>query len=164
MFLLAGAALALGCGDGSNPGTGAPPDAAPAVDVARADIPGASDVSTDSAVDAPTDSPRGVDVSFDAALADVFSPDVGMDTGVTARDTGVTADAVGTDVATGPGPYPPGPYGNTEGAILANLSWEGYVNPTGTVVSTTLPYGPTSLQALRGTGRGYAMVHLSEFY
>ena len=60
-------------------------------------------------------------------------------------------------------PYPDGPYGNRLGNVLANLSWEGYVNPTGEVISNTLPYTTTSLQALRGNRRGYAMVHVSEF-
>ena len=59
--------------------------------------------------------------------------------------------------------YPDGPYGNRMGSVLANLTWQGYVNPTGEAVSNTLPYTTTSLQALRGSGRGYAMVHVSEF-
>jgi len=66
---------------------------------------------------------------------------------------------------TGPmlGEYPEGPYGNRRGNILANLSWEGYVNPTGEGLSSEQPYGPTSMQALRAGGR-YALVHVSEFY
>jgi hypothetical protein len=65
---------------------------------------------------------------------------------------------------TGAPPYPPGPYGINVGDVLKNLSWDGYVNTTGAVVSTSLPYGPTSLQDLRGDGHGYALVHLSDFY
>jgi hypothetical protein len=68
------------------------------------------------------------------------------------------------DSPVGPPPYPAGPYGINVGDVLQNLSWDGYVNTTGAVVSTSLPYGPTSLQDLRGNGHGYALVHLSDFY
>jgi hypothetical protein len=50
------------------------------------------------------------------------------------------------------------------GNVLANLSWEGYTNLEGSAVSTTLPYGPTSMQAVRETGRAFALVHVSEFF
>ncbi len=62
------------------------------------------------------------------------------------------------------GPYPAGPYGRNEGQTLANLSWEGYTNLDGSVVSTMRPYGATSMQAVRETGRAYAVVHVSEFF
>jgi hypothetical protein len=68
------------------------------------------------------------------------------------------------DSPSGPPPYPPGPYGINVGDVLQNLSWDGYVNKTGAALSTTLPYGPTSLQDLRGDGHGYALIHLSDFY
>lgn len=68
------------------------------------------------------------------------------------------------DSPAGPGPYPTGPYGINVGDVLQNLSWDGYVNLSGAVVSTSLPYGPTTLQDLRGSGRGFAMIHLSDFY
>jgi hypothetical protein len=67
------------------------------------------------------------------------------------------------DAPAGAPPYPGAPYGNRVGTVLANLTWEGYVNPTGEAISNTLPYSTTSLQALRGNARGYAMVHVSEF-
>ena len=78
---------------------------------------------------------------------------------VIAGDTATTTDT-GTDPF---GAYPAGPYGNKVGDVVANLTWEGYVNPTGEAISNTLPYTTTSLQALRGNRRGYAMVHVSEF-
>lgn len=100
--------------------------------------------------------------AMDVALAqEVGAGDVGVaDAG--ARDVG--APDVGP-ADTGPmvGEYPEGPYGNREGDVLAGLSWEGYVNPTGEGLSTERTYGPTSLQALRAGGR-YALVHVSEFY
>lgn len=67
------------------------------------------------------------------------------------------------DVPAMAGAYPEGPYGNREGNVLANLAWEGYVNTTGEQRSTELTFGPTTLQDLRGDGRGYALVHLAEF-
>lgn len=118
--------------------------------------------------------------ALDAALSDDVSPDVSSDRGSmadltdlgTPTDVPVALDApdvfdapevfdAPVDVAASP--YPDGPYGNRMGSVLANLTWEGYVNPTGEVISNTLPYTTTSLQALRGNRRGYAMVHVSEF-
>ncbi len=88
-------------------------------------------------------------------------------------DTGTTiADSSSTDSGTAPdgaadadpyGAYPPGPYGTKVGQTLAPLDWVGYVNLKGDAVSTTKTYGPTSLDALRRTGKGYGLVHLSEF-
>lgn len=114
--------------------------------------------------------------ALDAALADVVAPsdlgatadltdlgnpvDVPVDVPV-AVDVPAVIDAPAADAAAPP--YPDGPYGNRMGSVLANLTWEGYVNPTGEAISNTLPYTTTSLQALRGNGRGYAMVHVSEF-
>jgi hypothetical protein len=62
------------------------------------------------------------------------------------------------------GPYPAGPYGRNQGQTLANLSWEGYTNLDGSEVSSMLPFAPTSMQAVRETGRAYALVHVSEFF
>lgn len=102
-----------------------------------------------------TDSTAGQDAGFvDAvsdAVADVFDAAVAQD---------VTDVASASDVVT---PYPAGPYGNNVGQVLANLNWEGYVNNDGAMVSTALPYGPTSLEALR-QGHHYGLVHISEFF
>ena len=62
------------------------------------------------------------------------------------------------------GPYPAGPYGINEGQTLANLNWEGYTNLDGAALSTERPFAPTSMQAVRETGRAYGLVHVSEFY
>jgi len=95
----------------------------------------------------PTDAPVALDVP------DVLDAPVALD----------APDALDAPVDVAASPYPDGPYGNRMGSVLANLTWEGYVNPTGEVISNTLPYTTTSLQALRGSRRGYAMVHVSEF-
>jgi len=87
----------------------------------------------------------------DAALAVVDAPGTGADVG----------DPQTTDVATAG--YPPGPYGSRVGSTLADLSWEGYVNPSATGLASTTTYGPTSMSALRGDRRGYGLVFISEF-
>ncbi|MEZ4392485.1 MAG: hypothetical protein R3A48_15460 [Polyangiales bacterium] len=101
------------------------------------------------AVDAPT---------VDALAVDVATADVAAPEDVPADDVAAAVDAAMTA-----GPYPEGPYGSREGTVLANLEWEGYVNELGQERSTALTFGPTSLQDLRGDGRGYALVHLAEF-
>lgn len=99
----------------------------------------------------------------DVPIADVSTADVALvDAVIPPADIAVT-DAPSTDAPAVAGPYPEGPYGNREGTVLANLSWEGYVNATGESLSTELPFGPTTLQDLRGDGRGYALIHLAEF-
>lgn len=114
--------------------------------------------------------PAAPSPALDAALSDDVSADRGPMADLTdpgmPTDVPVALDApdvfdAPVDVAASP--YPDGPYGNRMGSVLANLTWEGYVNPTGEVISNTLPYTTTSLQALRGNRRGYAMVHVSEF-
>lgn len=99
---------------------------------------------------------------LDATASDAPSTDVPGDLAAAAdlTDLDIPTDAPAAVVA---GEYPAGPYGSRLGSVLADLTWEGYVNPTGEVISSTLPYTTTSLQALRGSGRGYAMVHVSEF-
>lgn len=137
-------------------------DIAPdAVDVALADLVTPVDRN---AVDAATDVTQATDVN-DASDATAASDvtDVGDVSG--ASDVADARDASDvSDVAVSVGPYPSGPYGIREGDVLANLSWEGYQNLNGTAISTTLSYGPMSMQTIRETGRHYALVHLSEFY
>ena len=60
--------------------------------------------------------------------------------------------------------YPAGPYGHTVGATFPPLVWEGYVATTGDVVVNTLPFGPYSADAVRTSGKRYAMIHISEFF
>lgn len=107
----------------------------------------------------------------DAAAVDALPVDVALADLVTPVDTAASPDVAQkpdvvapADTAPTVGPYPAGPYGNRAGNVLANLSWEGYTNLEGTAVSTTLPYGPTSMQAVRETGRAFALVHVSEFF
>ena len=128
-------ASAVGCG---GPG-GAMMDVLPQ-DSARMDVGG----------DTRDDAGAGTDT----LVADTVDDTVEVDRGVVSTDSSADADV---------GPYPAGPYGNAMGDVIANLSWEGYVNTTGGAVSTTRPYTPTSMQAQRMLGRRYALVHVSEF-
>lgn len=61
------------------------------------------------------------------------------------------------------GAYPAGPYGIKEGETLQGLAWEGYVNEKADALSTTKPYVSTSLDKLRRTGKGYGLIHISEY-
>ncbi len=84
------------------------------------------------------------------------------------------ADSVATEVATDTlpddtgitfGPYPAGPYGNKVGDVVANLTWEGYVNPLADSLANTKPYVTTDMDKLRRDAKkGYALVHVSEFF
>lgn len=76
----------------------------------------------------------------------------------------MTGNVAMANVGTVVGTYPAGPYSSNVGNVLANLEWEGYANLAGGAVSTMRPYGSTSMQAMRETGRRYAMVHVSEFF
>ena len=70
--------------------------------------------------------------------------------------------ATATDFSTAA--YPAGPYGNTIGAVIPPLGWVGYSNPLGDALASTRPYAPYSMDALRLSGRRYALVHVAEFY
>jgi hypothetical protein len=78
-----------------------------------------------------------------------------------ATDASVMTDASESEV----GPYPTGPYGNAVGDVLENLAWEGYVSDDAVGLADTKPYVTTSLDQLRRKpNKGYAMVHVSEFF
>lgn len=109
---------------------------------------------------APSSPPPSVP-SPDAALA---ADAVGADA-VHASDAAPAEDVTSQDAppdASPPG-YPAGPYGSAVGQTVADLAWEGYVNEAHELVSTSLPYGPTSMSAVRATGAPFALVHLSGF-
>ena len=156
--MIAGALL-LGCGGGASPSAGA--DAM----VAAMDADSATDAAllADVNRDAVTvhDAHAGVDVSAGTDLGTMNDVGAPNDVGVL-DDVAAMADA--SDVGMVVGAYPPGPYGNAVGDVVPNLAWVGYVDPTGTVPTISEPYGPTSMGALRGTGHGYALLHVSEFY
>jgi hypothetical protein len=59
--------------------------------------------------------------------------------------------------------YPAGPYGTAVGAVLGDMRLEGFVNPTAQGLASARPYVSTSMAALRGQGRGYAVVFVAEF-
>ncbi|MBI5514071.1 MAG: hypothetical protein HY909_09910 [Deltaproteobacteria bacterium] len=160
-------ALLLLAGCGANP---APMDPGPSDTGAEA----AADVPQDMLV-ADTGAPMDTAAMPDTAIADTTAPDTAapdttaVDTAradTAAADTAM-ADATRPDTTTEDGgvlPYPPGPYGNREGQILADLRLDGYVNLAADRVSTELPFVQTSMAALRGRGRGYGLVHLSEVF
>lgn len=103
------------------------------------------------------------DASIELPRADAsMTQDVSMADRLSAATDDVTQSGGDVRVADASG-YPEGPYGSRVGSTLADLSWEGYVNPQAEGRATGVPYGPTSLGALRGAGRGYAMVFIAEF-
>lgn len=165
------AALVAGCGEeGSAPPVvvdagGTPKDTGAMNDVALVDLVTPEDrarIDAGMSEDRVTVSDRGV--VDDRATDTGAAGDRGAtDTGV-ATDRGAVGDVAMADTGVSVGPYPAGPYGIQEGDVLRDLEWEGYVNLAGGVVSTMRPYGRTNLQAMRETGRRYAIVHVSEFY
>ncbi|MGZ3452339.1 MAG: hypothetical protein ACXWUG_20560 [Polyangiales bacterium] len=95
-----------------------------------------------------------------------------VDDSTTPDDTSSPLDSMIAEVLgdapmdVGFGPYPPAPYGNKVGDVMANLQWEGYVNDLADAISNTKPYvASTSMDELRKkASKGYALVHVSEFY
>jgi hypothetical protein len=88
--------------------------------------------------------------------------------GTTAGSGGVTPDA-GSPAAGGAGGsgavegYPAGPYGQNNpgpGAVLENLTFRGYVNPTATGLATDQPLVDYSFAEFRLSGPRYALVHI----
>ncbi len=77
------------------------------------------------------------------------------------------APAPSPDLAAAPGDlasaYPAGPYGNSVGEVFPLLPWEGYLDENTDAVATTKPYGPWGSDALRKSGRRYALIHISDF-
>lgn len=121
--------------------------------------------------DAPsTTSPEDVAVTDSAttindtavAMTDSTTP---LDDTTTASDTATTTDAP-SDTAITFGPFPAGPYGNKVGDTMQNLAWEGYVNVLADAISNTKPYvASVDMDKLRRDAKkGYALVHVSEFF
>jgi hypothetical protein len=69
---------------------------------------------------------------------------------------------VAPDLAKSP-TYPTGPYGNTVGAIIPPLAWEGYPDPLADAIATTKTYGPYTMNDLRLPGGKYGIVPVSSF-
>lgn len=102
--------------------------------------------------------------SADAIVADTTSTPADTATAETAIVDSTTPPDVTNDADIF-GPYPAGPYGNKVGDIVANLAWEGYVSPLADALANTKPYVTTSMDQLRRDAKkGYALIHVSEFY
>lgn len=112
----------------------------------------------------PADATSDALVAFDASADDAERTDVAL------------AEMVATDAATPPPgdvsqppddasrTYPAGPYGTEVGQVLANVAFEGFVNPGGAAPAIDQPYTTTSMAELRGSARGYGLVFVAEFY
>lgn len=97
------------------------------------------------------DTPR---TTFDAPAAEDAPPARAPD--ATAGSDAQTTEDTGDE-------YPAGPYGTAVGAVLGDMRLEGFVNPTAQGLASARPYVSTSMAALRGQGRGYAVVFVAEF-
>lgn len=104
-----------------------------------------------STIDAGASEASASDASFDASTTDVGAHD------------GAAPEAAPTDATSAT--YPSGPYGSNAGDIIASLDWQGYVVPEANVVANTTTFTTTSLAQLRLLpNKGYALVHVSDFY
>jgi hypothetical protein len=132
------ASALLACSSSTTAGSGVSPD----VDAGA----------TGNVVDAPADTARGTDA---AAPNDAPST-----SDVSSASDVPPASETGPDV----GAYPSGPYGTTVGAVIANMTWTGYVDDAADALATTKTYGTYSLDDARKSGRRYAMINLAESY
>jgi hypothetical protein len=83
--------------------------------------------------------------------------------GIAAGGTGgaTTGGAGGT--GGDPGGYPAGPYGRDIGNTFPNLAWQGYVNDAAVGLASAQPFVVYTMDDVRRSGTGYAIVHVSEF-
>ncbi len=102
-------------------------------------------------------------VAFDASTDDAERADVALAEMVTPDGSQPAADVSQPPRDTSP-TYPSGPYGTEVGQVLANVAFEGFVNPSGTDLAINQPYTATSMAELRGSARGYGLVFVAEFY
>lgn len=110
------------------------------------------------------DGPRPDALALDAGFVDTprvpFDAPAAVDTPA-AVDAPARADVqVAEDASDG---YPAGPYGTAVGAVMGDMRFEGFVNLTAQGLASAQPYVSTSMAALRGQGRGYAVVFIAEF-
>jgi hypothetical protein len=108
----------------------------------------------DATADARGGSPSAQDANLAADAADERSSPRDGDTGSDERDAAISLR-----------PYPTGPYGAVVGRFLPNLPLEGYLNNDGVGLSDQRPFiTDYSLEKLRESGSGYALVHVSAFF
>ena len=112
------------------------------------------------------DGPRPDGLALDAGFVDTpgaaFDAPAAVDAPAAAPDDALASADVQVAEDTGDG-YPAGPYGTAVGAVLGDMRLEGFVNPTAQGLASARPYVSTSMAALRGQGRGYAVVFIAEF-
>lgn len=91
-----------------------------------------------------------------AAAPDLAAPDLSR-----ARDLAVLPDLTRlADLG-----YPSGPYGAAVGDTLPDWIFPGYYSGTDTsALANTHPFGTTSLDQIRGSGKRYAMLMLADFW
>ena len=58
--------------------------------------------------------------------------------------------------------YPPAPYGNNVGDVIAPLVWEGYDNPTAIGLANLKPYGALAMNDLRTSGNKFALLYAAD--
>lgn len=88
----------------------------------------------------------------------------GTGTGGGAGTSGGTAGTgAGGSGGTASAQYPAGPYGKAVGDVMQNYSFHGYVNDDGTALSSTLTQSDFDLQAVRASGKRYALIHLATY-
>lgn len=106
-----------------------------------------------------------------AACGGGNEPSNGLTTGATAGGGGAGATGGtlamggngGAETACSPDPsYPPGPYGNQVGDVIANLQLSGYRNDAGEGLATAQGVSEYSLDDARLACMGYALIHLSD--
>lgn len=113
---------------------------------------GSGDAAPATSADANADAMANADANADA----MANADANADA-MASADANADADLFGA--------YPSGGYGNAIGDVVANLAWEGYENDLADSIASTKPYVKTDLDALRRKApKGYAMIHVSEFY
>jgi len=102
-------------------------------------------------------------VTFDASTDDAERADV-VFAEMVAPDASQPSADVSQPSRDASHPYPSGPYGTEVGQVLANVAFEGFVNPSGTGLAIDQPYTATSMAELRASARGYGLVFVAEFY
>src|SRR5262245_6962677 len=98
-----------------------------------------------------------------AALSDGAAP--AFDLAAAVLDLAVASDlAQPPDLRTVPdlAGYPPAPYGNKVGDVIAPLVWEGFINPGANGLANGAPYGALAMNDLHHSGNKYALLYTAD--